>query len=214
MADNYSYSADGKTLTSIPANTVHMIINKNVEILGNSVTRYANSTLKTVTFLSPSRLNALQQSTFSYCTLLEEVDFRNCTNLQTILSFTFIGCSSLKIVWFPDSLIHFDTECFIGTKIEKFTVTPNLIRIGSRSFKNVVTLEYIDFSRAYNFNMFSINCLEGTSIQFLDLRNCSKINYLSDQCFYNCHNLEYVYFPCLQNNIYILDLYAFSIVHL
>ena len=210
MHDNYTYSSDGKKLISIPENTVHMIINENIETLWDNVTMNAQSTLKTVTFLSPSNLNALQQYTFTNCTLLEEIDFRNCSNLRTILSWTFAGCSSLKSVLFPDSLMFFDTLCFVGTKIEKFTVTPNLIRLGYRSFQNVVTLTHIDFSRGYSLTHFHGNCLEGTSIQYLDLRNCTNINHLDDQCFSNCHDLKYVYFPCLSRSTYIGHLCFFN----
>ena len=208
--DGYTYSPDGKNLKAIPSGTVHMIVKGEVERLGDSVTRAAQTTLKTVTFLSPSNLKYLDQATFKDCKLIEEIDFRNCTNLERILSETFTNCTSLKSVLFPDSLIAFDTRCFVDTKIEQFTVTPNLTYIGIQSFYNVQTLTHIDFSRGYNFKIFCNKCLEGTNIKSLDLRNCTKINQLEDECFSNCHSLECVYFPCLTSNINIGSLCFFN----
>ena len=201
MSEDYQYSSNEKTLLSIPLDTVHMIVNCYVEGLGPNVSSAAKTTLERVTFLSPSNLKSLDQATFFGCIHLTEIDFRNCTMLYSILSFTFNGCTSLETVYFPDSLNYFDTECFIGTKLKTFVIPSNLIRIGSRSFKNVATLVSLDFSKAFNFNHFYFNCLEGTNIQYLDLRNCSKLAYLEDNCFSNCHSLKYVYFPCLNQQI-------------
>ena len=201
MSEVYQYSSDGKTLLSIPQNTVHMIVNECVEELGPGVSSESKTTLEKVTFLSPSNLTFLNQSTFYGCVKLQEIDFRNCTKLYSILSFTFNGCSSLETVYFPDCLNYFDTECFIGTKIKSFVIPSNLTYIGSRSFQNVSTLVSIDFSKAFNLTIFCVNCLEGTNISCLDLRNCSQLDSLESNCFSNCQSLGYVYFPCLNQQI-------------
>ena len=201
MSEDYQYSSNEKTLLSIPLDTVHMIVNCYVEGLGPNVSSAAKTTLERVTFLSPSNLTSLNQSTFTDCTLLKEIDFRNCTMLSSVKSFTFKGCSSLKTVYFPDSLFHFDTECFVGTQIKTFVIPSNLSFIGIRSFQNVSTLVSLDFSKAFNLSTFYENCLEGTKIQYLDLRNCSKLVNLGNYSFSNCQSLEYVHFPCLNQKI-------------
>ena len=207
---SYIYSNDGKTLVSVPANTVHMIVERKVEVLDYTTTRYTFSTLKTVSFLSPSSLTKIKSDVFLGCYLLTEIDFSNCTSLSRIYSSIFMHCSSLKSVIFPSSLIHFDTNTFLNTSLEMFVVPDSLTYIGTASFKNVKTLTQIDFSHATKLVMFFFNCFEGTSITILDLRNCSRLTTISSYCCQNCPLLNTIYFPCTYGITLSFGSYCFA----
>ena len=199
MSDSYVFS--GTTLISIPAGTTDMIVPPNTTKIGDFATSNACNTLQTVSFPSPSSLTSLLQGTFENCSLLQIVDFRNCTKLDSILSWTFRNCRSLKSVYFPDCFRQLDTECFVNTSIKSFTVPPNLIRLGSRTFCGVSSLETIDFSRAQKMTRFHSSTLAYTNIKVLDLRNCTSLKTFMQRCFSFCSLLETVYFPCTSQQI-------------
>ena len=205
---NYEYKIDGSELflVSIPKGTVHMVVATNVTTLDDYVTSNAHSTLESVSFLTPSSLKSLKQCTFENCSLLRIIDFRNCTRLSSILSSTFKNCRLLENVFFPDSLVNFDTECFINTRIKSFSVPPKLIYLGIRTFYGVSTLESIDFSRARDMNTFCSSTVAYTSVKVIDLRNCTSLTTLMDRCFSYCTLLETVYFPCTSQKITFQEL--------
>ena len=207
---SYTYSNDRKTLLSVPAGTEHMIVQSFVEVIGSSPLTACTNSLRKVSFLSPSSLTKLQQSTFTNCLYLTEVDFSNCTRLTDILSYTFMNCKSLTRVVFPDSLRFFDTYCFINTSLESFVVPESLKYIGIGSFENVTTLKRIDFSKAYSFGTIFNYSLRGTSIEILDLRNSTHLNNISDYALHECFELKEVYFPCSDSSTVKFGEYCFS----
>ena len=97
----YETHEGNKTLVRIPSYSEHMIVQSDVDNIGNYPTLGSIGTLKKVTFLSPSNLKNIMLGTFLNCTHLKSVDFRNCTQLRTVGSYAFRNCISLETVYFP-----------------------------------------------------------------------------------------------------------------
>ena len=202
---SYSYSNDGKTLTSLPNGVTHMIIQPNVEILGSDCTKESADSLEKVSFLTPSSLKNLLHNTFRGCVHLREVDFRNCTQLVSFLSHNFNGCSSLERVYFPDSFLYFDTTVFVGTALKSFTLTKGFDRIGTGDFIDVLTLETVDFSNAINLRSIGMNCFQNSGVRIIDMSKCKKLTLICSGAFKDCKQLTRVIFPCNNNKIMAQD---------
>ena len=202
---SYSNSSDGKTLTSLSQGVTHMIVQPNIEILGNSCTKESADSLEKVSFLKPSSLKYLMQDTFKNCIRLKEVDFRNCTQLVSFLSNNFNGCSSLERVYFPDSFASFDTTVFAGTKLKSFTLTKGFNKLGTWVFVDVITLETVDFSNAINLKTIGLNCFQNTGIRIIDMSKCKKLARIANGAFKECKQLTRVIFPCSINKIAVPD---------
>lgn len=200
---SYNYSSDEKTLISIPFDITHMIVESFVTTLGESCASNSKNTLSKVSFLSPSSLTTIYGAVFEDCVCIREIDFSNCTKLAYCKSAIFRGCTILEHVYFPDSLVYIDSRDFVRTSLKLLTIPSSLTRTGDETFANVTTLETIDFSRAVKLELLYQSSFMNTSVRVIDLRNCKKLNKISQSTFAYCSKLETIYLPCSTDTLSI-----------
>ena len=134
------------------------INDKNVEIVGNSISKLTELYIKSQVEYSSNNYNvvAISHYAFEGCSYLSSVQIENgikaignsafemCTNLgsvdvavnvSSIGAAAFKNCSSLKDVILPDSISTIPNECFYGCKsLDSILIPASVIEIGSYAF--------------------------------------------------------------------------------
>lgn len=140
----------------------------------------------------PSNLVTIEQSGFYFCqslliqsfpetlTTLGASAFRECIkitagnldNINSLLSYTFFGCTALTNVTFSDNLTQIGALCFQSTGIKNVTITSTaMTTIGSQAFYNCKSLTNVD------------------------LHSCTSLTSITTNVFYDCTVLENILLP-------------------
>ena len=159
--------------------------------------------------------NDFRGSTFGGCTSLESIEFAEGSQLQSITAGAFNGCTALKTITLPESLVAIEGDLFTGcTSLEtvilggRWTEVPANFFKGMTSIKTVVLPETIVTIGANAFdgctNLTSVN-LPGTieKIGEAAFRGCTSISSVTigmnvteigNYAFDGCSGLESVTF--------------------
>ena len=186
-----------KTLTSI---TIPNTINH----IGNNAFKNCTN-LKTVIFNDNSSLITLPP-VFNGCSSLEELDFGSNSSLEVIESQAFVGCSHLKNLTLPNSLLKIGKKAFYGcSAIEKIEIPSSLKTIETWAFENCLALSTITVKSGNSTFTSRDNVLFSDNMKTLVKYPSGKINTsytipssvttISDSAFSNARTLEEVTLP-------------------
>ena len=92
----------------------------------------------------PDSVTCIDSDAFSGCSCLQEVQLGK--GLESIGSYAFSDCVSLKSIDFPKSLLTIDYDAFRGcTSLKTVNFNDGLTTIGSYAFSECVSLTSVDF---------------------------------------------------------------------
>ena len=92
----------------------------------------------------PSQTSSIASSAFTICTNLKSISFVSCSKLIAFGESLFITCTQLQEINFPPLLQNISNNCFQGCKSLSRVVLPPLINeIGSSCFSNCVSLKTV-----------------------------------------------------------------------
>ncbi len=147
--------------------------------------------LKNIEF--PSSLRKMEYGIFSYCKMLESINFNDLCNLEYMSSISY-GCELLKEVDLSNTKI---TEMGgFGEFLEKIKLPPLLREIGAGTFACCENLKSVDFSNLYNLeyigpeSFYRCEKLEG-----LDLSDCTRLREISWHAFLECCSIDKLVLP-------------------
>ncbi len=129
---------------------------------------------------------------FTNCVNLTEINMGN--NLLTIKNYAFFNCSSLSMVSFGSSLVSIGDYAFqncssLGS-LGEIVFPDSLTYIGNYAFSRATSLSQINLGsslQSIGNNAFEFN------INIISMTLPSSITYISDNVFYDCEKLTFVY---------------------
>ncbi len=128
---------------------------------------------KSLTFEEGSRLEIVNEGTFTNSTYLRRVNFSNCKNLREIRDCAFKGCGELESA--------------------DFSACEELTRIGDEAFGQCNHLKEVSFTRCHKLERFEDNAFYGcTRLKDFRVDYCDALVKFGANCFYNCRSLENV----------------------
>ena len=112
----------------ICANQVNCRVESSVTSIQKSDVSSLSDSLETLTFAVDSKLTTIEEDSFSYFIVLNEVDLTNCVKLESIYQDTFYNCRNLKTVTLPKDgiLSTLLGGCFAFTGIKTITFPKSL----------------------------------------------------------------------------------------
>lgn len=121
--------------------------------LPDFLNRLGNSAFASSKITSISLPSSLGRRICGYSSDGSEWIFENCKNLKTVTLYEgldsinsemFKGCAALTSITLPNSIRYIGSEAFVGTSLTEITLTPNIIEIWSKAFKDVKTLTTVN----------------------------------------------------------------------
>ena len=144
-------SDDGKTYLQCPDNVVSVEIPSQIEIIdGKDKEHYsflgARYTLTTLTFSPNSKLRTISPFAFYYCSVLQSIDLKQCSELTTISESSFEGCSKATTIILPENLQTLGVQCFKGTGVISLIIPSSVTDVGTKFLSECAALTSCTFA--------------------------------------------------------------------
>lgn len=167
------------------------------------------SSLTDINFEDCTKLDTVGEYAFKRCSSLQSIDLSKCTKLKRIDAGTFFDCTSLEDVRLPSSIEYIEYGALENcTSLKEIEFPTGITELGSSIFSGCSSLVDINFEDCTKLDIIGSYAFEKcSSLRSIDLSKCTKIKRIDTGTFFDCTSLEDVRLP---NSIECIDNYAFE----